>query len=66
MKVEKPTVDVLRSAGARADNAIAVAFSPDKRKGSAALLSHFDRQATKQATTRSEPAAELLMDRVKQ
>ncbi|HZE95595.1 MAG TPA: hypothetical protein VE981_01080 [Planctomycetota bacterium] len=69
MKVEKPTVDVLAEAPELArNNAIAVAFSPDKGKGKVLhVLSHFDRQATKQGDYALQNLLlNFLMDRVKQ
>jgi len=50
VKVEKATVDILAEAPELArNNAIAVAFGPDKGTGKVLhVLSHFDRQATKQ------------------
>jgi hypothetical protein len=50
VKVEKPTVDILAEATELSkNNAIAVSFGPDKGTGRVLhVLSHFDRQATKQ------------------
>jgi len=68
MKVEKPTVDVLAEAAELTrNNAIAVSFGPDKGTGKVLhVLSHFDRQATKQGDYALQNLMlNFLMDRIK-
>jgi len=69
VKVEKATVDILAEAPELArNNAIAVAFGPDKGTGKVLhVLSHFDRQATKQGDYALQNLLlNFLMERMKQ
>ncbi len=69
VKVEKPTVDVLAEAAELSrNNAIAISFGPDKGTGKVLhVLSHFDRQATKQGDYALQNLLlNFLMERVKQ
>ena len=69
VKVEKASVDILAEAPELSkNNAIAVAFGPDKGTGKVLhVLSHFDRQATKQGDYALQNLLlNFLMERVKQ